>query len=91
MDLTGFSLHIVKSDGSLGTAFRTHEKVITIGNEINRDIRIRAEGAEPLMCKISADQVLKVRDAVIFFFFRKSVTLVLCFDLNGSVVLIGKS
>lgn len=60
MDLTAFELAVIRSDGSQGNVFKTKDKEITFGHHVQRDIRIKVPEAEPMMCKISADQVQKV-------------------------------
>lgn len=65
MDLQAFELCVLKpgnkNDVTHGKVFKTKDSEITIGQHMNRDIRIKVPDAEDLMCKISADRVQKVR------------------------------
>uniref|UniRef100_A0A336LWY8 CSON007387 protein n=1 Tax=Culicoides sonorensis TaxID=179676 RepID=A0A336LWY8_CULSO len=55
MSLDGTKLIIFKRDGSSGGTYQTKDKSITIGADINCDIRLKIPEADPCICKITLD------------------------------------
>lgn len=65
-----YRLVVYKADGSKAGYYHTKERSITLGSDINCDVRLKVPEAEKVMCKISLDEQGRVS---IFFDFHTTV------------------